>query len=184
MPPERIYEMDASEKTRTLNAYMTGFGATKRIVIWDTAIGRLTAPQIQTVFAHELGHYALGHIPRSLGLAAVGLLAIFWWVRKRRVAYDTLPKLMFVATLIGFLSEPVVNTYSRWQEHEADVYELNIMSGLIEHAGANSADVDQIMAEISLDDPSPNPFVEFWLYDHPSTDDRIRFARGYDEAPR
>ena len=73
-----------------------------------------------------------------------------------------------------------MNTYSRWQEHEADVYELRIMRSLIPNAGANSADVDQIMAEISLDDPALSRFVEFWLYDHPSTNDRIRYARAFD----
>ena len=85
VPPDRILEMNASGKTRTLNAYMTGFGATRRIVIWDTTIRRLTPPQVQTVFAHELGHVALGHIPRSLAFAAAGLFVVFWLLRKQRI---------------------------------------------------------------------------------------------------
>lgn len=177
--PDRIYQMDASTKTRTLNAYMTGFGSTKRIVIWDTTAKHLTAPQIQTVFAHELGHYALGHIPRSIGTGALGLLVLFWLLRNTRFEYQRLPQLLLIVTLVSFFAEPVVNTYSRWQEHEADVFELKVMSGLIPNAGANSAMVDQIMAEMSLDDPSPNAFVEFWLYDHPSTNDRMKFARDW-----
>jgi Zn-dependent protease with chaperone function len=82
--------------------------------------------------------------------------------------------------LLGsFVAEPVINTISRAQEHAADVYELEIMRQLIPHAGVNSAQVDQIMAEISLDDPSPHPFIKFWLYDHPSTAERMRFAQEF-----
>jgi len=178
VPAERIFEMDASEKTRTLNAYMTGVGSTKRIIIWDTTVKRLTAPQIQTIFAHELGHYALTHIPRSIAIAALGLLAVFWFARRMTIEYESLPRLLLIATLLSFLAEPVVNTYSRWQEHEADAYELDIMRKIIPDAGKNSAEVTRIMAEISLDDPNPHPFIEFWLYDHPSTESRMRFALG------
>ncbi len=178
--PDRIFEMSASDKTRTLNAYMTGVGPTRRIVVWDTTVQHLTAPQIQTVFAHELGHYALNHIPRSIALAAAGLLVVFFLLRNYQPGgYADLPRILFAITLASFLVEPVVNSYSRWQEHEADVYELRIMSTLVPSAGDNSAKVDQIMAEISLDDPAPNPFIEFWLYDHPSTNDRMRFARAW-----
>lgn len=82
-----------------------------------------------------------------------------------------------------------MNNYSRWQERQADDYELRIMSRLTPKAGANSAAVDQIIAEISLDDPHPNRFIEFWLYDHPSTDSRMRRALAFDaqqasEPPR
>jgi len=183
VPTSRLYEMQASEKTRTLNAYVTGFGPAKRVVIWDNTIRRLTPPQIQTVFAHELGHYALHHIPRSLALASAALFAVFWLVRGLTPDYVSLPRLLLIVTLFGFLSEPVVNTYSRWQEREADTYELNLMRGLIPNAGANSAQVDQIMAEIALDDPAPNRFVKFWLYDHPPADERMRFALAWDNAP-
>jgi Zn-dependent protease with chaperone function len=178
VPAQRIFEMNASEKTTTLNAYMTGVGSSKRIIIWDTATKRLTAPQIQTIFAHELGHYALGHIPRSIAAGAAGLLILFWLARRMRIHYETLPRALFIVTLAGFLAEPVVNTYSRWQEHEADAYELAIMRGILPEAGANSAEVTRIMAEMALDDPNPHPFIEFWLYDHPSTEDRMRFALG------
>jgi Zn-dependent protease with chaperone function len=160
IPPDRIYEMDASEKTRTLNAYMTGFGSSKRIVLWDTTIRRLAPRQVQTVFAHELGHYALGHIPRSILLGSIGLLAVFWLARRQPIEYARLPQLLLIITVVSFLSEPLVNSYSRWQEQQADDYELNIMSRLIPNAGTNSAQVDQLIAEISLDVPNPTPLIE------------------------
>ncbi len=185
VPAERIFEMDASRKTTAVNAYMTGFGQSRRIVIWDTTLGVLTIPQIQTVFAHELGHYALGHIPRSIALAAAGLLALFW-IASRMFPQPSdvalLPRIMLFVLIAGFLSEPVVNGYSRWQEHEADIYELDVMHRLIPNAGLNSAEVDRIMAAIDLDDPDPGAFVRFWLYDHPPTAERMAFAQQYRPA--
>ena len=191
IPADRIFEMDASRNTRAVNAYMTGFGHSRRIVIWDTTLKVLDTPQIQTVFGHELGHYALGHIPRSLAIAATGLLLALWilYAFLRRVhptgVRDTsdpaiLPVAFTVVLILGFFSEPLANTYSRWQEHQADIYELEVMHGLVPDAGRNSADVDQIMAQIDLDDPQPNPFIRFWIYDHPPTNERMLFAQRYD----
>lgn len=196
IPEDRIFDMDASTKTRAVNAYMTGFGHSRRIVIWDTTLAVLDNAQIQTVFAHELGHYALNHIPISIGIAAAALFAVFWmadailrwlirshgeWLGVRSISDPAiLPVAMAFALAIGFLSEPAANGYSRWQEHQADVYELEAMHGLVPDAGRNSAQVDQIMAEIDLDNPDPSPFIRFWLYDHPPTAQRMQFAQQYD----
>lgn len=180
VPAGRIFEMNASQKTRTLNAYMTGFGSSRRIVIWDTTVQRLTVPQVQTVFAHEVGHYALHHIPKSIAAGSIGLLVVLFLLRGLRFdGYARLPQWLFWVTLAGFAADPVVNSYSRWQEHQADIFELQIMSSLVPNAGANSAEVDQIMAQAALDDPDPNPLIEFWLYDHPATNDRMRFAQSW-----
>jgi STE24 endopeptidase len=196
VPPDRIYEMNASVKTPAVNAYMTGFGSTKRIVVWDTTIRALTAPEIQTVFAHELGHYALHHIPISIAISAAGLLIGFWLLNRilqlliaRRGAewrirglddYAALPLALLIASLGGFFSEPLVNSYSRWREHQADIYELEAMHGLVPDAGRNSAKVTLTMARIDLDNPAPGAFVRFWLYDHPPAAERIQFAQRYD----
>jgi Zn-dependent protease with chaperone function len=186
VPPDRIFEMDASRKTPAVNAYMTGFGSTKRIVIWDTTIRALTLPQIQTVFAHELGHYALHHIPISIALSAAVLLIGFWlldrFMRMLSVLedYGALPLALLLALMGSFLSEPLANSYSRWQEHQADIYELEAMHALVPDAGRNSAEADEVMANIDLDDPSPNPFIRFWLFDHPPTAERMAFAQEYD----
>jgi Zn-dependent protease with chaperone function len=196
VPPDRMFEMDASSKTREVNAYMTGLGSSKRIVIWDTTIAALTIPEIQSVFGHELGHYVLHHIPISIGLTAAGLLIAFWlldwilgWIVRYRGArwdirgladFAILPAALLLALMAGFLSEPIVNSYSRWQERQADIYELEVLHGIIPDEGRNSAKVDQIMGEIDLDDPAPNAFVRFWLYDHPATPGRMLFAQRYD----
>ena len=184
IPAERMFEMEASEKSRTVNAYLTGLGASKRIVLWDTTIQTLTPEQVQTVFAHELGHYVLLHVPKSLVLGSLGLLIVLFALSRflgadARDAASLVRALLFVA-VIGFLSEPVVNGYSRWQEHQADVFELETMRGLVPLAGRNSAEVDLIMSDINLEHPRPNRFVTFWLYDHPPSAERIRYSLAFD----
>lgn len=195
VPPDRVFEMRAAEKLKSVNAYMTGFGPTRRIVVWDTTIAALTTRQIQSVFAHELGHYALQHIPRSIALGSLLLLlCLFLGDRIARVViarrgphlniravddWAVVPLALFLAVSLGFLTDPIVNGYSRWQERQADIYELNVMRSLVPDAGRLSAEVDQIMGEIDLSNPTPNPFIEFWLYTHPSTPDRMRFAQRY-----
>jgi STE24 endopeptidase len=194
VPPDRIFEMDASRKTPTMNAYMTGVGASRRIVIWDTTLQALTPPQVQTVFAHELGHYALQHIPKSLALAAAGVLILLWildqlltrlaasgrWGFQRVDDPAILPAAFSLLLLLSFVSEPLVNTYSRWQERQADIYELEVMQTLTPAPGRTSAEVTQILAEIALDVPNPHPYIVFWRYSHPPTGPRMQFAQQYD----
>ena len=78
IPPERMFWIHASEKTTTFEAYVTGFGASKRIVVFDTAIAKATTPEIVFVAAHEMGHYVLGHIPKFLAFGAVFLFVLFY----------------------------------------------------------------------------------------------------------
>jgi Zn-dependent protease with chaperone function len=183
IPPERMFEMDASAKGRTVNAYLTGFGATKRIVLWDTTIATLTPAQIQTVFAHEAGHYVLSHVPKGLAVASAALLlliiALNRFLGRDAATSASLPKALLFLSVIGFLAEPAGNAYSRWQEHEADVFELKTMYSLVPDEGRNSASVDLVMADINLEHPRPNPFVVWWLYDHPPSGERMRFALQY-----
>ena len=183
IPPERMFEMEASEKGRTVNAYLTGFGATKRIVLWDTTIATLTPEQIQTVFAHEAGHYVLDHVPKSLAVVSAALLvvifALYRFLGREAATSASLPKALLFLSVIGFVSEPAANAYSRWQEHQGDVFELRTMYSLVPDEGRNSASVDLIMADINLEHPRPSPFVVWWLYDHPPSGERMRFALHY-----
>ena len=78
IPPDRMFLMKASEKVTGLNAYVTGIGASKRVVVWDTTIAKSTPDEISYIFAHEMGHYVLNHIYKGLGFAAAGLLAMFF----------------------------------------------------------------------------------------------------------
>lgn len=195
IPPDRMFEMKASEKVTSINAYVTGFGASKRVVVWDTTLQKLSTPEILTVFSHEMGHYVLGHVRNSLILAAVfGLLLLYagfhvslWLLRRwgarwyiRGLAdWASLPALLLVASVFGFFAEPVANGYSRWQEHQADIYGLEIIRGIVPNPAAVAAHTFQVLGEEGLDEPDPNPFIEFWTYSHPSISERVAFSSSY-----
>jgi len=131
-----------------------------------------------------MGHYVLNHIRNSLLLLALALLALFWagsHVVRRLVPdigdWTSLPTLLLIVAVASAISEPVVNTYSRWQEHQADLYGLEVTRGIVPpEAAAHSF---QVMGEIGLDEPKPNPFIVFWLYSHPSTASRLELAQRY-----
>lgn len=195
IPPERMFEMKASEKLKSLNAYVTGFGASKRVVVWDTTLQKLTTPETLFVFGHEMGHYVLGHIRNSLILGALfalillyaGYHALHWmlgrWGSAWRIRdlndWASFAVLLLFISVVGFLTEPITNTYSRWQEHQADIYGLEVIHGLVPNSGQVAAHSFQVLGEVGLDEPNPNEFIEFWIYNHPSTKDRVAFAQSY-----
>jgi Zn-dependent protease with chaperone function len=200
-----MFEMDASSKYRSVNAYVTGLGASKRVVVWDTTLAKATIPQTLFVFGHEMGHYVLLHIPRGiaffwgllfllLGLCAFVLARLLgrpggrWGIRGVS-DWASLPVLLLVATVAGELAQPVVNGFIRSQEHDADVFGLEAIHGLVEDSPRAAAEAFQILGEANLADPDPSPFIRFWLYDHPPLGERLRFAAEYDpwgkgQAPR
>jgi len=204
IPPDRMFEMKASEKLNSLNAYVSGFGGSKRVVVWDTTLQKLTTPEILFVFGHEMGHYVLGHIRNSLIWLALLLLALLFlgariirwmvtrygsqWHVRGTADWASLPLLLLIVGVFSFLTEPVANGYSRWQEHQADVYGLEVTHGIVPDSSAAAAHSFQVMGEIGLDEPNPNHFIEFWLFSHPSTSDRLSFAETYNPwehgAPR
>jgi STE24 endopeptidase len=187
IPPSRMFEMKASEKLNSLNAYVSGFGGSERLVVWDTTLQKLTTPETLFVFGHEMGHYVLNHIRNSLLLLALALLPLFWagsHIVRRLVPdvndWTSLPVLLLMVAIVSAISEPVVNTYSRWQEHQADIYGLEVTHGVVPDSAAVGAHSFQVMGEIGLDEPNPNPFIVFWLFTHPSISSRVAFAQSYD----
>ena len=195
IPPERMFEMLASEKVTSLNAYVTGFGASKRVVRWDTTLQKLTTPEVLSVFGHEMGHYVLGHVRNSIILAAIfsllllyaGYRALLWLLRRWGARWQirgltdwaSLPALLLIASVLSFFSQPAVNGYSRWQEHQADVYGLEIIRGIVPDPAEVTAHTFQVLGEEGLDEPDPNPFIEFWTYTHPSISERVTFSSTY-----
>jgi len=196
IPHERMFEMKASEKLNSLNAYVTGIGASRRVVVWDTTLRKMTVDQTLFVFGHEMGHYVLHHI--LLGIVSVCLLllgalyagyhAMTWmttrWGGRWNIAgvddWASLPLLMLTVTVLSFAAEPVTNSFSRMLEHNADIFGLEAIHGIVPDAPQAAAQSFQILGEVSLSDPNPSPFIEFWLYDHPAVSDRVRFAAEYD----
>jgi Zn-dependent protease with chaperone function len=195
IPESHMYVMNASSKLNALNAYVTGLGASRRVVVWDTAIARLPAPELLAVFGHEMGHYVLGHVRSGVIFAAALLLAGFFaasrlfrwaiirwgerWGLRGMVDWASLPTLLLFLSLLGFLATPIGNAYSRHIEHQADQYGLEVLHGLLPDASEASARSLQIIAEEDLAEPSPSRAVVFWFYSHPPINDRIIFARTY-----
>jgi len=195
LPPERMFFMRASSKVTSMNAYVTGFGPSKRLVLWDTTIAGATPDELAGVFGHELGHYALHHIVLGLLFSAVGLLVGFfvgqrmtWWLLRRYGArwrirsqndWACLAVLVLVLNVLSFVSEPFDNAVSRSIEHAADVYGQEAIHGIVTDPQTTTQQGFQKLGENSLDDPTPHPFVEFWMNNHPSTASRAAFAAAY-----
>jgi STE24 endopeptidase len=196
IPQSRILEMKASSKRKDVNAYVSGLGTTKRVVVWDTSIERMNENEILFVFGHEMGHYVLGHVRDGI-LFSCGVLLFFLFLAYRllhwmlarwgeswaiRGAEDmaSLPVLILLLTVFGFLSTPISNAYSRHLEHQADQYGLEVIHGLVPGAPVVAAHAFQILGEVDLEEPNPSTAVKFWFYNHPPLDERMRFAQTYD----
>jgi len=196
IPRERMFWMGAAEKTTALDAYVTGIGASKRIVVYDTTIAKATVPQIVFATGHEMGHYVLLHVPKSLAFLA-GIFLLFFYLGYRLIGWvlarwghkwairglddwASLPALLFLLSVFSFFANPVVNAYSRRQEHQADQYGLEVTHGLTPNSGQVAAQAFQKLGEVDLADPDPNPVDVFLFYDHPPMSDRVQFSVEYD----
>jgi len=196
IPPERMFEMKASAKGTTLNAYVSGFGATKRVVVWDTTMQHLTTPETLYVFGHEMGHYVLGHIPKEIAIDLLLLLLLFYlgyrlanwmvarygprWGIRDLADWASLPLLTLILSLLIFFATPVFNGVSRHFEHQADQYGLEVVHGLVPDESHTAAMSFQKLGEVSLDYPYVNKFWEIWAWNHPTIRDRMIFVQTYD----
>lgn len=205
IPRSRMFLMKASDKSTTLNAYVTGFGASKRVVVWDTTTNSGSLDEVQFIFGHELGHYALGHIVRTLlFLSSLFLVALYAGARisARLIAryggawrisslddWAAAGIIALVFALIGFIGTPIANAYSRSHEHAADVYGQEIIHGIVAEPRRCASHTFQMLGEMSLDVPDPNPWWVWFASSHPSISERLHFAAHYDpwaagEKPR
>lgn len=196
IPAERMFWMGAAEKTTALDAYVTGLGASKRIVVYDTTIAKATTPQIVYVAGHEMGHYVLHHVLKGLVFFALLFLVFFYlgyrligwvlarwgstWAIRGLEDWASLPALLFLLSVFSFLANPLTNGYSRHQEHQADQYGLEVTHGLTPDSGQIAAQGFQVLGEVDLGDPDPNPVDVFLFYDHPPIADRLQFCLTYD----
>lgn len=186
----RVYQVDKSKQTKTLNAYVTGIGPTKRIVMWDTLLAKMSRDEVVAVMGHEMGHYVLHHVWKgvafSMAVSFVVLLIAQWvyvagikrwgarWGVRGPGDPAALPWLLIIVTVMFFLLAPAINGYSRRIEHEADVFGLELT-----HLNEPSATAFIKLAEQSKTNPRPHPFIEWWRYSHPSIAKRIEFVLGY-----
>ena len=196
IPPDCMFEMKASEKLNSLNAYVTGIGASKRVVVWDNTMNRLTNEQTLFVFGHEMGHYVLHHIPQliawivalSLLFLCIGNRGMHWalqrwgprWQIRGLEDWASFPVLLLCLSILIFIVTPIGNTMSRYYEHQADIYGLEVIHGIVPRPTDAAVAAFQTLGEVNLSDPKPSRLIELWLYDHPPLNKRIEFAQAYD----
>jgi Zn-dependent protease with chaperone function len=207
IPPSRMFVMDASRRSTGMNAYVTGFGSSKRVVVWDTTLpggpsghdlnAGVPSDELLDIYGHEQGHYVLGHIWKGMLYSAL-LLFVFYWLafrllhtitRSRGPAWhiadnpsdwSSLGLLLLIASVLGLLADPLANAFSRMQEHQADVYGQEVIHGLVPNPQQVAVADFNRLGRVWLEDPDPNRFVVWWTYSHPPTSDRADFAAHYD----
>jgi Zn-dependent protease with chaperone function len=164
-------------------------------VVWDTTIAKMNNSQIVFVAGHETGHYVLQHIPKGFAFFAMLLLLFFYlvhrligWVLTRwgtgwgvRGVDDwaSLPALLFLLSLLFFVTNPIASGFSRYLEHQADQYGLEVTHGLTPGSGQVAAQAFQVLGEVDLSDPDPNPVDVLLYYSHPPISDRVSFSLTY-----
>jgi STE24 endopeptidase len=186
----RVFEVEKSVDTKKVNAYVTGVGNTKRIVLWDTLLARLTPRQTRFVVGHELGHYVLGHvwlnILLSSGLTVLGLYGVhrtadllltrfagqFGFERISDLA--SMPLLMLLLSLFGAVMTPALLALSRHHEHEADKFGLELTRD--NYAGATAF---VALQEQNLAVPRPGRLYKLFRASHPPIGERVDFINSY-----
>lgn len=180
----RVLQVDKRQETEAVNAYVTGIGGTKRIVLWDTLVDKLEDDEVVFVAAHEIGHYVLGHLATSIVAAVVLLLAALWAVHRlaggaiRRWAdrfgfselgdVASLPLLVLLGSAASFILEPAGLALSRRHEMAADRYAL----ALTHDRRACARTFIELQAE-NLQIPRPGPLVTLLRASHPPLGERI-----------
>ncbi len=177
---QTILVMDGSKRSRHSNAYFTGFGRFRKIVLFDTLISQLTEPELEAVLAHEVGHFKLGHVPKMLLWAAVSSLAAFaligwlagqgWFALafgfSAATSAQVAPALLLFALLSGLVTfwfSPLANYWSRKHEYEADAYAKVAVGGAEPMLGALKK-----LSEKNLSNLTPHPWFSAFYYSHPT----------------
>jgi STE24 endopeptidase len=186
VPVKDVLVADASRRTTSLNAYVSGFGSTRRIVVYDTLIKQATPAEVELVVAHELGHAKrqdvlhgtmLGALSGAAGVCVLALL-LSWTPLLRRVGASSagdprvIPLLLFLVSASTLLLAPATNLMSRRIEARADVHSLDVT-----HDVPTFIASEQRLARTNLSDLEPNAFLYMMFSTHPSSPQRIALAR-------
>lgn len=176
-----IEVIDGSKRSGHSNAYFTGFGRFRRIVLFDTLIAQLTPEELEAVLAHEIGHYRRGHIPKMIALSAVmmagGFGVIAWLARSPWFnlsfgfpADELAPSFLLFGLLSGLVTfwfSPLMNGLSRKHEYEADAFAREAVGGPAAMVGALRK-----LAQKNLTNLTPHPWFSAFHYSHPTLVER------------
>ena len=184
----RVFKIDASKRTKHTNAYFTGIGRVKRIVLYDTLLEKMDHNEVLAVLAHEAGHWKKKHLLKSI-VAAESLALIATYISYRLLQSDFLLDLFYIergsffakVVILGFLGSivsfpfgPVFNYFSRRHENEADKYSYEITG--------NKESMISTLVKLSRDNLSnlhPHPLYALFHYSHPPVLERIRRIKGF-----
>lgn len=190
IPAERVYEVNMAEETNALNAYVTGIGTNARIVLWDTTLNRLSENEILVIMAHEMGHYVMKHIYIGIGiyllLSFVGLyltsklmnvVITRWgkWLKLNDIRdVSSLPLFLLIIAMLLFASSPLSNAISRYQEHAADKFAIELTNDK-----EAAITMFQELTKAGLSQVHPPYLVKIFRYGHPTMIERISFIENY-----
>ncbi len=186
----RVFEVNKSVDTEAVNAYVTGIGQTKRIVLWDTIIDKLDEDELLIVMGHEMGHYVLNHITWGILIGSIGTFIMFYLVYrssgyilrrfKNRFGFEklediaSLPLFIILIGFYSFVGQPFANGISRYFERECDKFTLELTRD--NRAGAEA--FVKLQHE-NLSNPRPGPIYRFFRATHPPIGERIDFFNRY-----
>ncbi|MGD8699531.1 MAG: M48 family metallopeptidase, partial [Gemmatimonadales bacterium] len=187
---ERVYEVNKSVDTEAVNAYVSGFLGTQRIVLWDTIVTKLEPDELLFVMGHEMGHYVLKHAVKLVFFFSVLILLALYAAHRtagsvisryrRQFGFDdvadiaSLPLFILMLNLFTLIASPIAFAYTRHLEHESDRFGLEITRD--NRAGASA--FVKLQAE-NLANPRPGPIYKLWRATHPPLGERIDFCNRY-----
>ncbi len=173
----QVQVMDGSKRSRHSNAFFTGFGRFRKIVLFDTLIQQLSIPEMESVLAHEIGHYQKRHLPKMFAASAAGSLVGFYliaWLADQAwfcqsfgftTGNQVVALLLFVllSGVVTFWLSPLINAFSRRYEYQADAFAARTM-------GAAQPLVASLrkLAEKNLSNLTPHPWYSGFYYSHPT----------------
>ena len=191
-PARRIEVMDGSKRSRHSNAFFTGLGSFRKIVLFDTLIGQLTHAELESVLAHEVGHCKKRHVIKMLSVSVAGVFlafALIAWLARQQwfyhafgfayqggfAAINVVPAILLFALLAGtisFWASPFIHSWSRRFEFEADAFARGAM-------GETQSLIQALrkLSEKNLSNLTPHPLYSSFYYSHPTLLERERALR-------
>jgi STE24 endopeptidase len=193
VPVRDVLVADASRRTRAVNAYVSGLGPTRRIVVYDTLLREAPESEIESVVAHELGHAKRGDVVTGTLLGALGagaaVCALYllgsWTALVRRAGADSIGEpravalLLAVATVAGLVAGPLQSLVSRHVEARADRHALELTGDAKDFEAMQGR-----LSALNLGDPDPNRVEQWWFGSHPTTVERMAIARAWARGAR
>jgi STE24 endopeptidase len=186
VPVREVLVADASKRTTKLNAYVSGLGATRRVVLYDTLVETATTPEVLTVVAHELGHRRYRHVALGTALAmagSVGFVLVLWALLQHDGVLSAIAATaagdarivafaLLVGSLLGLLLAPLQAALSRSWEYACDRFAVEQTGDL----GAFESAFGRL-SQANLPDPEPPRLAYLWLFSHPTVPERLEAAR-------